>query len=366
MSGPAGASGEPHWAVASLRGGILTAIGLLIPTLVLLAVGGDVMATRVNLFFINLLVVLGLQMFTGNSGVTSFGHISFVAIGAYSAALLTIPPAIKSTALQSLPGFIAENELPFLLALVVAVVVVTAFAFLVGLPLSRLSGSAGAIATFALLVIVNVVIAGMTGITGGRRALYGVPRATTVALTTGFGLTAIVITRLFRDSPLGLRLRASREDEVVAKTMGVRVVRVRLAAWTVSAALAGMSGVLYAHLLGAFSAQQFYLHTTILTLAMLIVGGMSTVSGAVIGSLLLTLASEVLREWEAAAEQFGVSQIAVGLILLVVMYLRPRGLTGDLEIDERFAIRDARDGPSLREPAAARRSRARPPGHGTG
>lgn len=338
MSDPSALRRGPHWSITSLRGGSLTAGGLLILCLALLAVGGDVMATRVNLFFINLLVVLGLQMFTGNSGVTSFGHIAFMAIGAYTAALLTIPPAIKTSALQSLPSFVAEHQLSFAVALVIAVIVVVVFAFLVGLPLSRLSGSAGAIATFALLVIVNVVIAGMTGITGGRRALYGVPRVTTVALTVTFGLAAIIITRLFRDSPLGLRLRASREDEVVAKAMGVRVVLVRLASWTLSAALAGVSGVLYAHLLGAFSAQQFYLHLTILTLAMLIVGGMSTVSGAVIGCVLLTIAGEVLREWEAAAEQFGVSQIAVGIILLLVMYFRPRGLTGDLELDERFTV----------------------------
>ncbi len=338
MSGAMGRTREPHWSVTSLKGGLFTAGGLLILCLVLLAVGGDVMATRVNLFFINLLVVLGLQMFTGNSGVTSFGHIAFMAIGAYTAALLTIPSVIKTSALQSLPSFIAEHQLPFALALVVAVIVVVIFALLVGLPLSRLSGSAGAIATFALLVIVNVVIAGMTGITGGRRALYGVPRVTTAALTLTLGLAAIVLTRLFRDSPIGLRLRASREDEVVAKAMGVRVVLVRLAAWTLSAALAAVSGVLYAHLLGAFSAQQFYLHITILTLAMLIVGGMSTVSGAVIGCVLLTTAGEVLREWEAAAELFGASQIAVGLILLLVMYFRPRGLTGDLELDERFTV----------------------------
>jgi len=338
MSAPSRAGRASHWLSDSLRGGALTAAGLLVLCLALLVSGGDVMETRVNLFFINLLVVLGLQMFTGNSGVTSFGHISFMAIGAYVAALLTIPSAIKVSALPSLPSFIAQNQVSFALALVIACLGVVTFAFLVGLPLSRLSGSAGAIATFALLVIVNVVIAGMTGITGGRRALYGVPRVTTVALTMAIGLVAIVVTRLFRDSPLGLRLRASREDEVVAKTMGVHVVRVRLAAWTLSAVLAGVSGVLYAHLLGAFSAQQFYLHLTILTLAMVIVGGMSTVSGAVIGSVLLTIASEVLREWEAAAEQFGVSQIAVGIILLLVMYFRPRGLTGDLEIDERLTM----------------------------
>jgi branched-chain amino acid transport system permease protein len=325
-----------HWAFASLRGGSLTAVGLLIICLPLLAVGGGVMQTRLNLFFINLLVVLGLQMFTGNSGVTSFGHIAFMAIGAYTAALLTIPSAIKVSALHSLPSVIAEHQLPFAIALIIAVIVVTFFALLVGVPLSRLSGSAGAISTFALLVIVNVVIGGMTGVTGGRRALYGVPRVTTVGLSMAFGLVAVVLTRLFRDSPVGLRLRASREDELVSKAMGVHVVLVRLAAWTFSAAIVAVSGVLYAHLLGAFSAQQFYLHTTILTLAMLIVGGMSTVSGAVIGSVLLTIAGEVLREVEASAQLFGISQIAIGLILLLVMYFRPSGLTGDLELDERI------------------------------
>jgi branched-chain amino acid transport system permease protein len=328
---------ERHWAIGSLTGGSLTAGSLLVLCLVFLALGGGVMTTRVNLFFINLLVVLALQMFTGNSGVTSFGHISFMAIGAYAGALLTIPSGIKTYALPSLPSLIAGHQLPLAAALVIAVGVTTVFAFLVGIPLSRLSGSAGAISTFALLVVVNVVIAGATGVTGGRRALYGVPRVTSVALTITFGLVAIVIARLFRDSPIGLRLRASREDEVVAKAMGVHVTRVRLASWTLSAALCAASGVLYAHLLGAFSAQQFYLHITILTLAMLIVGGMSTVSGAVIGCVVLTIAGEVLREWEAGTQLFGLSDIAIGLILLLVMYFRPGGLTGDLEVDERVA-----------------------------
>jgi branched-chain amino acid transport system ATP-binding protein/branched-chain amino acid transport system permease protein len=329
---------ERHWALSSLVGGSVTAGGLLLLCLVLLAFGGPVMETRVSLFFINLLVVLGLQMFSGNSGVTSFGHISFMALGAYGAALLTIPVSIKALALPSLPSIVAEHAPSFWLAVVIALLGVTVLALVVGWPISRLSGSAGAIATFALLVIVNVVIAGMTGVTGGRRALYGAPRETTVALAATCGLVAIIVTRLFRDSPIGLQLRASREDELVAKAMGVRVVRVRLVAWVLSAAMVALSGVLYAHLLGAFSAQQFYLHITIVTLAMLIVGGQTTVSGAVLGAILLTVAGEVLREVEATAQVFGISDIAIGLILLLVMYFRPSGLTGDREIDEHLSI----------------------------
>jgi len=315
---------------------------VLLLSVLLLILGGPAMETRIVLFSISLLVVLALQMFTGNSGVTSFGHIAFMALGAYGSALLTIPSPIKSAALRSLPPIVAGHQLPFVVALVIAVGLVALVAFLVGLPLSRLTGSAGAIATFAFLVVVNVVIAGMTGVTGGRRALYGVPRVTNAAWALGFAGAGVLVTRLFRDSPLGLRLRASREDEVVAQAMGVRVAHGRLIAWILSAILAGISGVLYAHLLGAFSAQQFYLGLTITTLAMLIVGGMSTVSGAIAGAAVLYAASEALREVEASAGLFGLSQIAIALVLLVMMYFRPQGLLGELEADEHLLLRRLR------------------------
>ncbi len=327
---------EPGWLRSALTGGLAASGSVLVLALILLATAGPGMDTRINLFCVSLLVVLGLQMFTGNSGVTSFGHIAFMALGAYASALLTIPSPIKSAALRSLPSVIASHQLSFPVALVIGVVFVALVALIVGLPLSRLNGSAGAIATFAFLVIVNVVIGGMTGVTGGRRALYGVPRATNVKWTIGFALAGILAARLFRDSPIGLRLRASREDEVVARAMGVRVALSRLVAWTLSGALVGVAGVLYAHLLGAFSAQQFYLGLTITTLAMLIVGGMSTVSGAIVGTIVLYAASEALREVEASAGLFGLSQIIIALILLLMMYFRPQGLAGRYEADERW------------------------------
>lgn len=329
------------WPRGSLLGGLAPA-GAILAAGVLATLGGPTMATRIELFCIYLLVVLALQMFTGNSGVTSFGHIAFMALGAYGSALLTIPASIKTVALPSLPPLVAEHQLPFPAALVVAVGFAVLVAVLVGLPLSRLSGSAGAIATFALLVVVNVAIAGMTGVTGGRRALYGVPRVTNLPWALGFSVAGVVLTRLFRDSPLGLSLRASREDETVAQAMGARVARARLIAWTLSAVPATVSGALYAHLLGAFSAQQFYLGLTITTLAMLIVGGMSTVSGAVVGTAVLYAAGEVLRQVETSAGLFGLSQIAIAVVLLVTMAFRPQGMVGDLEADEHLLVRRLR------------------------
>ncbi|HXF72199.1 MAG TPA: branched-chain amino acid ABC transporter permease [Actinomycetota bacterium] len=346
-----GTSSRSGWPRRSISGGLASASVLLLVGVLLRGLGGPGMGTRIALFSISLLVVLALQMFTGNSGVTSFGHIAFMALGAYGSALLTIPSPIKSTALRSLPPIVAEHQLPFVAALAIAVGFVALVAFLVGLPLSRLTGSAGAIATFAFLVVVNVVIAGMTGVTGGRRALYGVPRVTNATWALGFAVTGVLVTRLFRDSPLGLRLRASREDEVVAQAMGVRVANSRLVAWILSATLAGISGVLYAHLLGAFSAQQFYLGLTITTLAMLIVGGMTTVSGAIAGTAVLYAASEALREVEASAGLFGLSQITIALVLLIMMYFRPQGLLGELEADEHLLLRRLRR--SLDRPGAS-------------
>jgi branched-chain amino acid transport system permease protein len=320
---------------------MLLAALLLLAGVLLTASGNAVMARRVNTFFINLLLVLGFQIFIGNSGVVSFGHIAFMAIGAYASALLTIPPEVKSRALNQLPEIVATTQLGFVPALFLTLMMIGLIAVLIGFPLVRLSGSAGSIATFAFLVVVNVVLSGWTGVTGGRRALYGIPSYTGLGWTIGLALVGLILARLFRDSRVGLQLRASREDEIASRSMGVNVESVRLAAWMLSAFFVGTGGVLYAHFIGAFSPQQFFLAETITILAMLIVGGMTSTSGAVVGAVTMTLAFEVLRSVESATaaipalpDLFGIAQVFNGLTLLFVMYFRPAGILGRWELDE--------------------------------
>jgi branched-chain amino acid transport system permease protein len=330
-----------HWISRSLPGSIALALILSVAGVAVNVSGNAVTVRLVNNFFITLLIVLGHQIFTGNSGIVSFGHIAFMAIGAYGSALLTIPPAIKGSALNQLPEILASSQLGFVPAFLAALVLVGTIATLVGIPLVRLSGSAGAIATFAFLVIVNVVLSGWTGVTGGRRALYGVPIYTNLGWAIGLAAIGLVIARILRDSRTGLQLRASREDEVAARAMGVVLERVRLKAWVASALFVGASGALYAHFVGAFSPQQFYLAETINVLAMLIIGGMTTTSGAVIGTVVITIVFEILREVESLAaginalpDLFGIAQIFIGFTLLFVMYFRPEGLLGRWELDE--------------------------------
>jgi len=152
---------------------------------------------------------------------------------------------------------------------------------------------------------------------------------------------------VFRDSGPGLQARASREDEIGAQSVGVSVPSRRLIAWIISAILAGVSGVLLAHFLGAFSPKQFYLADTLPLLAMMIAGGMTTTTGAVVGTAAVTIVVEVLRRLETALAGsgsgtvgvLGLTQLGVALITLLVLYRWPSGLAGRLEWDELWRSR---------------------------
>ena len=213
--------------------------------LALIAVLGNALASPADLrvivnFMIALVLVLAIQSFSGNSGIVSFGHVGFMGVGAYVAALLTIPPTIKEDLAPSLPGFIADNTVPFVAggtarrgssgALVAAVV---------GLALTRMQEGAMAMATIGILVIFFVVFDNWEGVTRGATGLFGIPRSTTVWSALVFAVIAIAICRAFRESATGLELRASRTDSLAAEALGANVVRLRWWAWTLSGVIMG-------------------------------------------------------------------------------------------------------------------------------
>lgn len=306
-----------------------------------LAAGGG-MERTVTVFLISLIAVAGMGIYSGNTGILSFGHLSFMAIGAYASGVLTMPLAMRSMTLPNLPGFLAGAEPGFVAALVIAVAVATVFALVVGLVISKLNGAAATIATLALLIITHGLIIGGRDFTRGSQSFFGVPRETTIVVAAIGCAIALVAARLYRDSVPGLKTRAAREDAIAAEAMGVRIRWQRLLAWTLSGAVVGLSGALIAHYLGAFSPKKFYFVDTFLLLAMLIVGGMTTVTGAVVGAVAITLVIEVLRRLEggfdiagfAFPELFGATQIGIGLAILFVMFRRADGLAGLKEWDE--------------------------------
>ncbi len=319
------------WAGAAVliacTGGLALAVSL--------AFGG----TGINIATLALLQIAGvlaLAVFSGNSGIVSFGHSAFMGIGAYVAGVLTMPKGVQASALPHLPQWLQGQELSLGTALIAVAAAGLVAGYLSGIPLSRLSAGSAAIGTLAFLIIIHVTLIGARDFTRGSQTFYGVPRLTTVFVAFAAAALFILVARLLRDAPLGLKLRATRENEVAAAAAGVNVRAVRHAGWTLSIVMAAIAGALYGHFLGAFSPKDFYFDLTFTLVSMLIVGGMLTVTGAVAGAVLLAGVVQILRQAETGIDLgflsipgvFGLPQLGMGLALLLTIWRRPLGLAG--------------------------------------
>ncbi len=311
----------------------------------LLAVlGGDQLQTSLTEMLIRMVVVVGIWVFVGNSGVISFGQVGFMCIGAYAAAWATVDPAWKGIMLTGLPQVLQDNEYPVPLALLGGGLLAAAVALLLGAAIMRLSGIAASIATFAFLMIVNSVYSNWDSVTGGTSSIIGIPTVVGPGLAFVFAAAAILVAHWFQVSRTGLMLRASRDDEVAAKASAVNVVRVRLVAFVISAAIVGTGGALWSHFLGVLTADTFYLTLSFVTLAMLVVGGLGSLSGAVIGVIVVTVVVQALRTLEQGVTVGGSNvtsppgsqEIGLGLVLALIMIFRPMGLTQGREVAWRW------------------------------
>jgi branched-chain amino acid transport system permease protein len=322
--------------------------GLLIAALAVIALVGAFSAgTGSSLtliipnFFITVIAVIALQMFTGNSGVVSWGHSAFVGIAAYVTAWLTVPEVIKSDVFRSMPPWLLDAQWSFIPTIAVATLAGTLVAALIGLVLCRMKETAMAMSTLALLVIAHGVYANWFGMTRGAQGVYGLPQNTTLWGAFGFACFAVIVGVMFRDSRVGLRLQASREDPLAAEATGVSVVRSRYIAWVASAALAALGGSVWAQFNLAFDPSQFYYAQVFAVLSMLVIGGMASVSGAVVGAGVVTVISQILYDVEGGS-LFGVGvpringlqQMVLAIITLLILIYRRNGILSWWELDE--------------------------------
>jgi branched-chain amino acid transport system permease protein len=302
---------------------------------------------RTTQALINLVAVVGLYVFVGNSGILSFGNVAFMAIGAYVSALLTMKSAAKSVFLPDLPQIIASAEWPALPGALAGGAVAAAVALVVGWPLVRLSGVSASIATFAVLVVGNVVFGNWTSVTGGQNSLMGLPAYVDLWTALGWAIAALVIAFAYQETRSALLLRASREDEAAAQASGVNVVLHRLRAFVVSAFLSGIAGVLLGHFLGIVRVENFYLDLTFLIVAMLLIGGRGSLTGAVAGTIVIALLTEGLREAEIGfqvgttniAAPAGTGDVILALLMLIIILFRPDGIAGGRELTWPFGRR---------------------------
>lgn len=327
-----------RWQTPVLLIALLTVI-----TAVAVGLGADVVAVSVTEMLIRVVVVVGLYLFVGNSGIISFGHVSFMAIGAYAAAWFTAEPTFKQIMLSGLPTVLQEGQYPFPVAMAASAALPAAVALVLGGAIMRLAGIALSIATFAFLMIVSSVYSNWDSVTAGVSSIIGIPTVVGPWTALAFAGLAVGVTALYQQSRHGLLLRATRDDPVAAQASGVILVRARLIAFVLSAAVVGLGGGLYAQFLGILTVDPFGLGLTFIAIAMLVVGGMGSLTGAVTGVVVVTAIVEVLRWFERGGAPVtlpqGSQELGLGLIMALILIFRPKGLSGGREL--RLPLRGA-------------------------
>jgi branched-chain amino acid transport system permease protein len=317
---------------------------LLAPLLLILATAwlGLEASTYLQAYFLDTLVkaaiVVALYVFIGNSGVLSFGTISFVALGAWTAGVLTVPSEQKRFTMPGLAHFLVTTTVGNYVSLALAAAVGAAAALAVGLPLMRLSGLAAGIATFAVLGITYNVLTYEQKIGPGQNAFSGVPQTTGIWQAAIGGLICATAAYVYQRTRFGRMLRATREDPAAATAAGISIYRQRLLAFTLSGALAGFAGGIYVHL-QPLQVNGLYLDLTFVTLAMLVVGGAGSLLGAVVGALALNGVFSFFSAATNTVDVFGwhlkvpagTAEIVLGVLMAVVLILRPNGITGGRE-----------------------------------
>jgi branched-chain amino acid transport system permease protein len=263
----------------------------------------------------NVIVAVGLNLLVGYAGLISLGHAGFVAIGAYASGLLA-----------------ARLGVPWPLAWIGAAAISAFFGFLVGLPALRLSGPYLTIATLGFGIAVYQVLTNWTGLSGGRGGLpipalslglgglTGIQQLALVAIAAAAVLCWIAY-NLAR-SHVGRALVAIRDSDIAAEVTGVSLTWYKTLAFAISAAYAGIAGAVVAQALRHLEPQAFTFLESITYFAMIVVGGLGTVTGGIIGAVLLTLIPHYLsgfKQW---------LPILYGLVIIAMMVFEPQGLYG--------------------------------------
>ena len=294
-----------------------------------------------NLSAIYIILALSLNLVNGFTGLFSLGHAGFMAVGAYTCALLTMSPTLKQTTffLQPIVPALATIQLPFPLALLCAGIMAAIVGFLVGWPALRLRGDYLAIATLGFSEIIRVVLTNMQPITNGAQGLRGLPRFSTTYVVWFFAFLAVVFMFALINSAFGRSCRAIRDNEIAAQAMGINVARVKITSFVISCFMAGVGGALLGHMQTAIDPMFFRFVLTYNILLIVVLGGTGSITGSVIGSLAVIISMEWLRFLDGPLNLIfirttgapGLRMVVFSLLLLACVIFRQQGLLGNKE-----------------------------------
>jgi len=271
---------------------------------------------------VNVILAVSLNVVNGFTGQFSLGHAGFMAVGAYTAAKITL--AFNEVQLAFLPEAVSD-QVVFALALGAGMAMAALAGLLVGLPSLRLRGDYLAIVTLGFGEIIRSIIENMKFL-GQATGLSGLPRLTSLTwVGTGVIATVVMARRLSRSTE-GRALFAIREDEIAAEAMGVDTVGYKVRAFVISAAYAGLAGGLLVHVLQLATPRSFTFIRSMEAVVFVVLGGLGSITGSVFSAVTLTWLLEQLR----GVDQY--RMVGYSLLLIVLMLARPQGLFGTREL----------------------------------
>jgi branched-chain amino acid transport system permease protein len=294
-----------------------------------------------NLCAIYVVLALSMNLLNGFTGLFSLGHAGFMAIGAYVSALLTMSPAQKEINffLAPIVPWLAEMQIPFVPALVAAGLVAALAAFLIGTPVLRLRDDYLAIATLGFAEIVRVLITNAQTLTNGALGLKGLPKHSTTPVVWSAAALSVVFMVALTRSAYGRALKAVRDDEIAARSMGIDVARVKIVSFTLSSFMAGVGGALLGHLMTTIDPKMFVFGLTYNIILIVVLGGNGSITGSVVASVGITVLMELLRFLDGPLNLIvvrtdglpGLRMVVFSLLLMAVVIYRQRGLMGSRE-----------------------------------
>lgn len=295
-----------------------------------------------NLAAINIILALGLNIINGFTGQFSLGHAGFMAIGAYTGALLTLSPSAKQMNffIDPIISPLANLQLGFLPAIIIAALVTAVFAFIIGVPVLRLKGDYLAIASLGFSEIIRVVLTNLQSLTNGSLGLKAIPSYINIFWSWGFAFLAIIFTFFLINSSYGRAFKAIREDEVAAEAMGINLFKHKIMAFVIGSGMAGVAGALFASLLTAIDPNIFKFALTFQILLMVVLGGMGSISGTIVSATVVTIMMEWLRIVESPMTIgsltipgiSGMRMVIFSVLLMAVILFYPKGFMGTREI----------------------------------
>ena len=302
----------------------------------------DAFSLRVlDLCAIYVVLALSLNLVNGFTGLFSLGHAGFMAVGAYTCALLTMTPEQKEVNffLEPIAPWLAHLSLPFVPALVVAGLVAALLGFLIGAPVLRLKDDYLAIATLGFAEIIRVVLTNTQSITNGALGLKGLPKFAGTWTVWSCAALAVAFMVLLVRSSYGRAMKAVRDDEIAAGAMGIDVFRVKVVSFTASSFMAGVGGALLGHLLTTIDPKMFTFMLTFNILLVVVLGGIGSITGSVVSAIAVTILMEALRFLDGPLDfglfsvdaHPGLRMVVFSALLMAVVLFRQRGLMGNKE-----------------------------------